>query len=270
MLGHGGKWGVTRNVFRAVGMAEVNGEANVRFTVDADGHGPSNPALFSGNGNLQDRALDHQVTVPASDPTLDFAARWDIEQGWDFAYTQVSTDDGRTWQSVPTTSSTSAHEALADPRVVADLPGLTGDSHGWQQQHADLSAFAGQTVRLAFRYRTDAAETGTGFWVDDVRVGGALVSDGSTLEGWHLQLPQVYDVSARVVSWTADHRLAAVHELPLDSAGDVHLSATEVSGLLAPGADTVAVLVTHLRPETDVLCLVRYALTVNGVRQQGG
>ena len=43
---------------------------------------------------------------------------------------------------------------------------------------------------LAFRAFNDPATLGTddatapGFWVDDVKVGGTLVSDGSSLDGW--------------------------------------------------------------------------------------
>ncbi len=35
--------------------------------------------------------------MPAGDPMLRFRARWDIEDGYDFADVQVSTDGGATY-----------------------------------------------------------------------------------------------------------------------------------------------------------------------------
>ena len=45
-------------------------------------------------------------------------------------------------------------------------------------------AFAGQTVVIAFRMVTDSSVHFDGFWVDDVAIGGTVMSDGSTLDGW--------------------------------------------------------------------------------------
>jgi immune inhibitor A len=50
---------------------------------------------------------------------------------------------------------------------------------------ADLSAYAGQTVKLQFRYWTDPFVQGDGFEVDDIRLNGTLIGGAeSTTEGW--------------------------------------------------------------------------------------
>ena len=59
-----------------------------------------------------------------------------------------------------------------------------GESDAFLPETCDLSAFAGQTVVLAFRMVTDSSVHFDGFWVDDVAIDGTVLSDGSTLDGW--------------------------------------------------------------------------------------
>src|SRR4051812_9335914 len=60
----------------------------------------------------------------------------------------------------------------------------------WKHETCSLSAYAGQTVLLAFRAFNDPATLGAddsiepGFWIDNVELGRDEISDGSTLSGW--------------------------------------------------------------------------------------
>jgi hypothetical protein len=116
------------------------------------------------------------VTVPANDSTLKVSMEWGTELGWDFAFVQVWDEAKGDWQSLPDDPpvyATSAHDAGAIGAVVDNLPGLTGpgvngdERSGQKDLTFDLSAYAGSTVDLAFRYITDSAATGLGFWVDN-------------------------------------------------------------------------------------------------------
>ena len=78
-------------------------------------------------------------------------------------------------------------EAL--PTAKENVPGFTGYPGAWRPQTCSLSAYAGQTVLLAFRTFNDrrlgeSTAVPPGAWVDDVRVGGTLISDGLSLAGW--------------------------------------------------------------------------------------
>ena len=58
----------------------------------------------------------------AANRTLTFDTKYETETGWDFAFVQVSTDDGLTWTSLANTGTTSEHDpsaALADRRAAA-------------------------------------------------------------------------------------------------------------------------------------------------------
>jgi hypothetical protein len=232
------------------------------------GHGPGNPAFYSGvPANLQDRLLSTRITVPPENPILRFDARYDIEALWDFAYVQVSDDGGVTWRSVPTTSTTTDHQPGAAPWIVADLPGLTGASGGWRTETADLSEWAGKTVELGFRYRTDTFVLGPGIWIDNIRIGSTLVSDASDLEGWSRNLPAV-DLVLRLVSLNEDSGDLSVRELPLDDHDAGAWQADEIQAALAPGATFAGFIATHLQYSYG--SPIRYHLVVNGVSQGGG
>ena len=63
---------------------------------------PGDPALWSGNTSNLDASAVTQVNVPAANPTLTFNEYHLAEPTYDYAYTVVSTDGGKTYQALPT------------------------------------------------------------------------------------------------------------------------------------------------------------------------
>ncbi|TDU90076.1 immune inhibitor A [Kribbella voronezhensis] len=135
---------------------------------------------WSGTGDKLNNTLSRKVTLPAGSSSLTFQANWKIEDcgpdPCDYAYVEVN--DGSGWKAVPG-SITKAAEAN----------GIDGDSQGWKPAEFDLSAFAGKTIDLRFRYATDAATHGLGFFADDIKLtagGQTLVDDGAEngANGW--------------------------------------------------------------------------------------
>ncbi|MGH2793010.1 MAG: peptidase M6 [Actinomycetota bacterium] len=239
----------------------------IEWTID-------NGALYSGAGDNLDRAIIREVAVPANDPTLTFQAQWDTEEFWDFAFVQVSTDGGDTWESLANADTTTEHDPGAVPQVVAELPGFTGSSGGFVPETFDLSAYAGQNILLSFRYITDPSVTLPGFWVDDVTVGGTLISDGSTLDGWssltEINPIDVEGFTVQLVAYTDDGTAAWVGDLPLDGDFDGSLSGADVAAQIGTTAETVAALVTYNESSELIPDYAPYTLTVNGVVQPGG
>ncbi len=95
---------------------------------------------------------------------------------------QVSTDGGKTYQSLATEDTTSEHDPDAVAGAVENLPGLTGDSETWKTEHADLTPYAGKTILLGFRYITDGGVDEGGFWVRNIDAAGTTLP--TTLDGW--------------------------------------------------------------------------------------
>jgi hypothetical protein len=254
----------------------------VEWTVDANPPGQTgDPALYSGTGDLLDRAIVRSVTIPAGDPNLRFNAQWNLEDGWDFTFVQVSTDGGATYQSVRCTSSRpTLAENPADYPAVASIrvhfPGYTGDSHGWQAETCNLSAYAGQTVLVSFRNMTDPNTQGNGipippgFWLDDVSLGGTPLSDGSSLAGWSSATQaRPIPVEGFTVQLLAYKQQGSspvrIAKVTLNRNFDVTLNARQLAALLGQGnnADVVAAIVMYDESTESINDYAPYTLTVN-------
>ncbi len=133
--------------------------------------------LWGGAGDLVD---NWAIFAATGGGALTFDTLYDIEQYWDFGFVQVSTDGGHTWTSLANEYTISDYDPNAHPKVIENLPGLTGSTDGdWVPMSFDLSAYAGQNILVAFRYVTDWATTEAGWFIDNVAVDGTLISDGS-------------------------------------------------------------------------------------------
>lgn len=142
---------------------------------------------YSTTGNNLDTAMTRSFSLPAG-ASLSAKVRYNIEQDWDYAYLEVSTDGGATWNNVATNLSTNTN-----PNGQNKGNGITGVStnSGWVDLTADLSAYGGQTVALGFRYWTDVAQQGQpgeasvpGISIDEINVSGSPTDGAETDTGW--------------------------------------------------------------------------------------
>ena len=149
---------------------------------------------WSGMGNNRDVTMTRDVAVPAGTSTLSFKAWYEIETCWDYAYVRVSTDGGTTYTNLATSISDSANEngqnfgngitgISGQPKECDDATGTPA----WVDATADLTPYAGQNVKLQFRYWTDGFVQARGIVVDDIAVNGTSIGTGdSDSEGWTL------------------------------------------------------------------------------------
>lgn len=144
----------------------------------------------SGAGNNLDNNMTRPITLGAGPISLSFQARYHIEACWDYAYVEVSTDGGATFDPIQTSASTNDNEN--GQNFGFGITGTSGtpkvcDQFGtpvWVPVTADLSAFANQTIQLRFRYWTDGAVAGEGFGVDNIVITGLATDGGETDPGW--------------------------------------------------------------------------------------
>lgn len=134
--------------------------------------------FYSGSGNNLDSTMTLEVDAGGE---VTAQVRYEIEDGWDYAFLEASTDAGSTWESVETSVSYEGE----------DLSGLnptgTGISGTTDGQWVNLSATVpAQTDMVRFRYMTDGAYALSGFQVDQITVGGQLVGSAEEAEGWEL------------------------------------------------------------------------------------
>jgi immune inhibitor A len=130
---------------------------------------------WSGTADNYTATLARSVAVPAGSPSLTFQARYNIEDGYDYAYVEV--DDGTGYKAIP--------GSITDP---AQGNGITGDTTAWAPATFDLSAFAGKTVSLRIRYTTDGGVQGNdpdqpaGLFLDDIAVAGVFTDGAETAD----------------------------------------------------------------------------------------
>jgi immune inhibitor A len=131
----------------------------------------------SGSGPDMDNFMYKSFNLAAGS-SLSAAANVQIEADWDYAYVVVSTDGGTNWTSVETNLSTTTN-----PNGQNFGYGITGNSGGWVNLTADLSAYSGD-VLVGFRYWTDPFVNDPGLFVDDVAISGYPLEDAESDTGW--------------------------------------------------------------------------------------
>ncbi|MFC2177347.1 immune inhibitor A domain-containing protein [Actinomycetota bacterium] len=126
---------------------------------------------------------------------LSFWTDYVIEELWDYAFVELSTDGGTSWIQLPDMDGVTTND---DPfgRLVdyGNLQnGITGNSHGWIQLRFDISAYAGSAVDLRFRSATDAAFAERGMFVDDVAIDAlGYTEDFEAGDGGWVSDPQAF------------------------------------------------------------------------------
>jgi immune inhibitor A len=128
---------------------------------------------FSGAGNNLDNTMTRQVTLPAG-ASLSAKVRYDIETDWDYAYLTVN--------GVPVATNLSTNTS---PHGQNFGNGITGTSTGggWVDLTANLAAYTGP-VTIGFRYWTDGATVGQGFFVDEIAITGQATDGAESDPGW--------------------------------------------------------------------------------------
>lgn len=170
---------------------------------------------YGGKGDEIDNKMVKNVDLTnATNAALDFDAWYDTEPNWDFAFVQVSTDNGATWKSLSTDQTTSKIDPNGYPAIKDNLPGYTGSSNGWIHQTVDLKDYVGKKILVQFRYMTDWGTNLGGFAVDNVKVtadGNAVFTDGAEgtpafdLNGFSQYTGKYYTNQYYLLEWRTQH-----------------------------------------------------------------
>ena len=189
--------------------------------------------------------------------TLKFRTWFDLEDQWDYAYVEVSSDGGLTWDIVqaPATSP-------ANPVGNSFGPGYTGSSEAWLEQEVDLRIYAGQEILLRFHYVTDLAINNIGQCIDQISVPEiGFVGQDAGDDGWQPdgfisidnKVPQSYIVQ---VIQVGDGLEVTEMELDEDNRGELVIRGLE-------GLREAVIVVAALAPKT--LQNAVYSLTIEKV-----
>jgi len=130
--------------------------SNIRFT--------SYPSSFHSNtGNNLSNAIETTIPISISmNDTLKFKTYYDIEDDWDYAYVEISTD-GAVFYPIEGNITTEY-----DPHGNNRGHGITGDSGGWIEAAFSLENYVGKNIYIRFSYITDEYTYDEGFYIDNI------------------------------------------------------------------------------------------------------
>ncbi|MFE9019168.1 immune inhibitor A domain-containing protein [Streptomyces sp. NPDC007808] len=133
---------------------------------------------WSGSGDNLSNTLTRSVDLTGkSAASLTLDGWWDIEAGYDYLYTEASTDGGANWTALDGTA-----DGVALGKDASGKPALDGSSQTHKKLVFPLDAYAGKKIDLRFRYQTDGGVAQKGFAADEITVtadGTALFSDNA-------------------------------------------------------------------------------------------
>ncbi len=133
------------------------------FTVSTNrNHSPSH-SFYSGEDDRLNNTVTstNSIAVQPGD-SLKIWSWYNIEEDWDYAYVEISTDGGGSFFSIPGNITTNYN-----PNGNNLGNGITGYSN-WVEGKFDLSAYVEGQIYLRLRYVTDGYVTEEGFYADDI------------------------------------------------------------------------------------------------------
>jgi len=232
---------------------EFTGSTQVKL-VDNEPHG-GEYEWWSNRGDVSNMTLTREFDLSdLEEATLEFWLWYDIEDNYDYAYVEVSTDGGRTWEIM-----SGKHTTDSNPYGNSFGHGYTGISGGedesdWVEEEIDLTPYVGQEVMIRFEYITDDAYNDPGLCLDDIAIPElGYYYDAETADGWEAEgfirsnntLPQDWIVQVIEIGTRTTVREMELGEtqegrLVIENFGDEVDRAVLVVGAVAPSTTEVA------------------------------
>jgi len=232
---------------------EFIGSTQVKL-VDNEPHG-GEYEWWSNRGDVSNMTLTREFDLSdLEEATLEFWLWYDIEDDYDYAYVEVSTDGGRTWEIM-----SGKHTTDSNPYGNSFGHGYTGISGGedesdWVEEEIDLTPYVGQEVMIRFEYITDDAYNDPGLCLDDIAIPElGYYYDAETADGWEAEgfirsnntLPQDWIVQVIEIGTRTTVREMELGEtqegrLVIENFGDEVDRAVLVVGAVAPSTTEVA------------------------------
>lgn len=173
---------------RSTIRVQFNGDPTVRIVPNTPLQGGRE--WWSNRGDEMDSTLTRALDLSrVRQATLNYDVWFQVERDFDYGYVEASSDNGRTWHTLP-----AQHTTNADPNAANYGNGYTGTSsriagnqQGWFHESVNLTPYAGKRILIRFEHITDDAQNGPGLTLDNVRVPAIGFYDRPGTAGWQSQ-----------------------------------------------------------------------------------
>jgi hypothetical protein len=127
---------------------------------------------WSNRGDSSNMTLTRSFDLTGlSQATLKAWLWYDIEEDWDYAYIEVSTDGGQTWDIMKGQYTTDSNpNGNSFGHAYTGKSGSADEAPNWVEEEIDLTPYVGQEILLRFEYITDGAVNHVGLCVDDIAI----------------------------------------------------------------------------------------------------
>lgn len=131
---------------------------------------------WSGRTDFSDASMTREFDLSSvNQATLKFRTWYDLEPDYDYAYVSVSTDSGKTWETLKgnTTTTHDPNAANYGNALNCKSGAGCGDPQAqpeWIEQVMDLTPYAGKKILLRFQQITDEVFAAPGFAIDDIEI----------------------------------------------------------------------------------------------------
>jgi len=192
-------WAFTQEVGSTITWATVN-----------TGSSSSPNAVFANDpsGANLSSLVSSPITIASTSAQLLFKNNYQTESGFDGMVLEYTVNGGATWNDILNsggTFSSGGYNGSLSSCCSNPLPGRaawTGNSGGYIETVVNLNAaLDGQTVQFRWRMGSDSSVSGTGVWIDDVRVLGIFSPDPVTTQIAGLPSGSVFPVGTTTNSF---------------------------------------------------------------------
>lgn len=175
---------------------------------------------WSNRGDASNPRLTREFDLSkVQNATLRYRAWYRIEVDYDYGYVSASTDNGRTWQIVKSSSCTTTNPNGSN--LGCGYNGSSGvrRTPEWVDEVVDLSDYAGQKVLIRFEMVTDAGVNREGIAIDNIEIPEiGFVDNAESNSGWNAEgfilanntLPQFWQVQLLITNQAGQTRLERV------------------------------------------------------------
>lgn len=129
-----------------------------------------NASWFIDNPDSEsDRYLAGTLNVGEGNPALAFYHHFETEGGWDGAVVEIDTGDG--WIDLGPNFFINGYNSDIQENpasAISGQPAFTGNSNGFILSAIDLSAYGNREINIRFRFVSDGAMGGNGWYIDDI------------------------------------------------------------------------------------------------------
>jgi hypothetical protein len=144
-----------------------------------------NHVWYSNRGDESDFSLTRRFDLTGIDnATLNYKIWYQLDEYYDYAYLEISPDDGQVREILPT-----AYGTDSNPHEQALGFGYTGSATEWLSESIDLDPYTGQEILIRFQLLTDFTTNRDGLQLDDIAIPELGFFDGAEDDsgGWEAQ-----------------------------------------------------------------------------------